>query len=224
MESGIKIARVNVTQQVIDYLREHIQDGRWAIGDKIPSENQLVQLLGVSRTSVRTAVQQLIGLGALESKHGMGTFVLANDFSSAMRHPALEDAYSDVKKVLEFRLAIEPKICFLATERITPEVLVTLTQLLSDMQKSVNNQKAFVQYDIQFHKEISKAAQNELLERSLFDVFEQTINDHERMNDLFGYKDGIHYHKQIMRAMKSGQSEKAEQLMYQHLKYAYDLL
>lgn len=219
-----KVARVNVTQQVVDYMKDNIQSCQWFVGEKIPSENQLVQMLGVSRTTIRTAVQQLIGVGALESRHGMGTFVLTNDLTAVIHRLDLSDEYRDLKKVLEFRLAIEPKICLLATERITLEILSSLTQLLSNMRESTSNQKVFVQHDIQFHKEISKASQNKLLERSLLDVFDQTVNDHERMNDLFGYKDGIYYHKQIVKAMQNGQSAKAEQLMYQHLKHAYDLL
>ena len=220
----MKIERINITEQIVDYLKENIQNGNWLVGEKIPSENQLVEILGVSRTSIRTAVQQLIGIGALESRHGMGTFVRCNDLTSVVRRFEINEEYSDVKKVLEFRLAIEPEICLLATERITLEALGSLTQLLTAMQESVGNQKEFVQYDIQFHKEIGKASRNKLLEGSLLEVFDQTVADHEQINDVFGYKDGIYYHKQIMKAMQNGQSAKAKQLMYQHLKHAYDLL
>jgi len=57
----------SITNQVIDYLKENIESGTWAVGEKIPSENQMVADLGVSRSSIRTALQYLIGLGVLKS-------------------------------------------------------------------------------------------------------------------------------------------------------------
>ena len=66
----MKAERINVTESVLQYLTGHIQSGQWAVGSKIPSENQLTERLGVSRASVRVAIQQLIGVGVLESVHG----------------------------------------------------------------------------------------------------------------------------------------------------------
>ena len=61
----MKIKRVNVTSQVVDYLKKNIESGNWTVGEKIPSENQMTEELGVSRSSIRTALQYLIGLGVL---------------------------------------------------------------------------------------------------------------------------------------------------------------
>ena len=58
----MKIKTVNITDQVVEYLKENIESGKWNIGEKIPSENQMVMELGVSRSSIRSALQYLIGI------------------------------------------------------------------------------------------------------------------------------------------------------------------
>lgn len=65
----------NVTEDVVDYLKQKIMDGTWKPGDKISSENELTACLSVSRASVRYAIQHLIAVGVLESFQGKGTFV-----------------------------------------------------------------------------------------------------------------------------------------------------
>ena len=55
----MKIKTVNITDQVVEYLKENIESGKWNIGEKIPSENQMVMELGVSRSSIRSALQYL---------------------------------------------------------------------------------------------------------------------------------------------------------------------
>ena len=52
----MKIKTVNITDQVVEYLKENIESGKWNIGEKIPSENQMVMELGVSRSSIRSAL------------------------------------------------------------------------------------------------------------------------------------------------------------------------
>ena len=73
--TNLAVERVNVTEQVIEYLKTNIQRGVWKPGEKIASENELTNILSVSRASVRHAIQQLIAVGVLESYQGKGTFV-----------------------------------------------------------------------------------------------------------------------------------------------------
>ena len=136
-------AQTNVTEQVVEYLKKNIGEGSWGVGEKIPSENQLTQMLGVSRSSIRTAIQQLVGIGALESVHGKGTFVTTNDLSALLnRSNGLTEAdCRDIRKVLEFRCVLEPETCYLATKHITPEALAALTYHLGMMKQSVGNKK-----------------------------------------------------------------------------------
>jgi len=64
-------------QELLVFLREQISEGRFALGNKIPTEVELCLQRGVSRTTVRLAVQQLVDEGVLERQQGRGTFVTA---------------------------------------------------------------------------------------------------------------------------------------------------
>ena len=72
----------SVTGKIAHYIRKNIRNGNWTVGEKIPSENQLCEELGVSRVSVRSALQQFIALGILESVHGKGTFLISDDLAA----------------------------------------------------------------------------------------------------------------------------------------------
>ena len=99
----------SVTGKIAHYIRKNIRNGNWTVGEKIPSENQLCEELGVSRVSVRSALQQFIALGILESVHGKGTFLISDDLSafySNVEEPAPTiDATETMKQILEFRSA-----------------------------------------------------------------------------------------------------------------------
>ncbi len=71
----VKIKKANIGDQVFTQLKDQIINGEWRPGDRIPSEAQLIQLFGVSRGTVRQAVQKLAGEGLIVTRHGEGSFV-----------------------------------------------------------------------------------------------------------------------------------------------------
>ena len=216
------IIKANIMQQVRDYLKDNIDKGTWQAGDKIPSENELTQTLGVSRLSVRMAIQQLIGIGALESAHGKGTFVVNNDIAGLSRRISRfsEEDCREIQKVLEFREIIEPATCYYAARNATGENLDALTGFLEDMRSNVSNSKEFVLADMRFHEEISKASGNPLLEKCLGDIFRATTRNHEQINKIFGFNDGLYYHRLILEALVNRNAAKARDYMRKHLRKA----
>jgi GntR family transcriptional repressor for pyruvate dehydrogenase complex len=220
------ITKANITQQVIEFLKKNIEDENWVVGEKIPSENQLTEILGVSRASVRMAIQQFIALGALESIHGKGTFVKSNNllaFSNRANMITSED-YSDISRVLEFRNIIETESCFLAAQRATKESVANLKVYLENMKNSIGQPEKFVKQDMLFHQEICHATGNKLLEKCLGEVFEQTVRNHQQMNEVFGYKDGIYYHTLLVKAIEEKNCKEAKKLMKEHLQQALERL
>ena len=209
----------SITNPVIEYLKEKIESGAWKVGEKIPSENQMVTDLGVSRSSIRTAVQYLIGLGVLKSYQGKGTFLIdrqVENWDEAQNKITSADCM-DIYKVLEFRRILEPEACRMAVERYTPELFADLQHYLRQMERSRGNPAKFVRADMQFHGVICKASGNALLEKSLNKVFAETRNNHEQMNLLVGDYNGILYHTLILEAFRKGDAEEAYQKMKEHL-------
>ena len=209
----------SITNQVIDYLKENIESGAWKVGEKIPSENQMVTDLGVSRSSIRTAVQYLIGLGVLKSYQGKGTFLIdrqVENWDEAQNKITSADCM-DIYKVLEFRRILEPEACRMAVERYTPEVFADLQYYLRQMERYRGNPAKFVRADMQFHGVICRASGNALLEKSLNKVFSETRDNHEQMNLLVGDYNGILYHTLILEAFRKGDAEEAHQKMQEHI-------
>lgn len=222
----MRVVHTDVTGQIVEYFKDNILSGEWKVGEKIPSENQLTQMLGVSRASVRTAIQQLVGIGVLESIHGKGTFLIDDQMEEADSRESKITAQDclDIEKVLEYRRVIESEICYMATQRATPELLAELSRLLERMKEHEGEREAFVAADVKFHKAICAACGNPLLEKSMNKVFEETRKNHRQMNEIFGYQDGIRYHTLILDAMKSGDSDRTRELMREHLQNAIDRL
>lgn len=217
------IEKVNITNQVIEYLKQNIANGNWTIGEKIPSENQLTVQLQVSRASVRAAIQHLIGIGILESVHGKGTF-LVDTFGDENKITAKD--CQDIYKVLEFRRILESEACYLATQHAGPQFIKKLKKYLAHMMecRDTDNKEEFVSTDIKFHKEICKASDNQLISKSMNKVFEEHQRNHKQLNDLLGYNDGIYFHSAIIEAIEKKDANYARSLMYDHLQSAISRL
>ena len=219
-----QMERVNVTEQVVAYIREHIESGAWPIGSKIPSENQMTETLGVSRASVRAAIRHFVGLGVLESFHGKGTFVQRAQMEAEARsslHFTAEDL-KDMKKVLEFRWMLEPEACFLAAEKATPALLQRLEEMTERLVKSIEDPAAFIQADMDFHMEICRGCENPIVVKSMQMLYQENRDVFDRIHAKFGYKDGVYYHTLILQAMKAGDASAAKEMMQEHLKQAFD--
>lgn len=222
----MQIVKTNVIHQVVEYIKKNIENRSWQVGERIPSENMLTRTLGVSRASVRVAIQQFVGVGALQSVHGKGTFVKSNvldAFANKANSITREDC-KDMRKVLEFRRILETEGCQLAARNATSDVMEKLELHLGNMINSVGNAEVFVREDILFHESIAKASGNHLLEKSLKEVFDETIRTHAQVNEVFGYKDGIYYHSVILKAIREKNPKLARRLMHEHLQQAIDRL
>lgn len=222
----MQILKANITQQVIEYLKKNIENGTWPVGEKIPSENNLTEILGVSRASVRVAIQQFIALDALQSIQGKGTFVKTNNITGVNSNlNAIDEAnYDDIIQVLEFRRIIETECAYIAAQQATDETINNLNRYLGNMKNSIDQSEEFVKQDMLFHEEICHATGNRLLENCLKEVFQQTAKNHKQMNEAFGYNDGIYYHTLLLKAIKNKDARKAKNLMKEHLQQAIERL
>ena len=225
----MKIKKTSVTQQIIEFIKTNIVEGNWQVGKKIPSEPTLVEELGVSRASLRVALQQFIALGVLRSEQGKGTFLVTADLDEFLGNkqsvPAAD--YSNIEKVLEFRKILEPEAIYLAASRPAQEVAKLIEELKKDyavMEQSIGNAEDFIAADINFHRRIAYASGNEIIGNSLAFVFANTMQRHKQINDLFGFKDGLMFHELILEALASGTAKKAKALMEKHMSHALDEL
>ena len=156
-------------------LKENILKGIWKPGDKIPSETQLVSLFGVSRASIRMAIQRIITLGLLESKVGDGTYV--REFTPAVYINELVPITLKPEyqlEIMEFRKALETEALRLAAQRATDEDLRDLEQFHIRARKAFKelDLETYFKEDMQFHMQIFKMSKN-----SIFMTTVQTLAD-----------------------------------------------
>lgn len=153
--------RSSLTADVVRSLGDRIRDGRLATGSKLPTEGEIMEEFGVSRTVVREAISRLQAAGMVETRHGIGTFVLGHGDASSFRIPATQVAtVRDVIAVLELRIAVETESAALAAIRRTPANVKALRSALDAFTSALAGGRDAVGPDYQFHLEIARATHN----------------------------------------------------------------
>ncbi len=151
----------SLTADLVQALGDRIRDGRLAAGAKLPREADLMAEFGVSRTVVREAMSRLQAAGMVETRHGIGTFVVGLGDGSSFRIPPDQvGTLHDVIAVLELRIAVESESAGLAAQRRTEAHLAAMRSALDAFALAVEEGRDAVGPDFQFHLEIARATGN----------------------------------------------------------------
>ncbi|WP_457390703.1 FadR/GntR family transcriptional regulator [Roseateles sp. P5_E1] len=147
--------------ELVDSLGDRIRAGQLQAGDKLPTEAAIMGEFEVSRTVVREAISKLQAAGLVETRHGIGTFVLGpGDGPSFKITPEQFSTLQDVIAVLELRIGLETEAAGLAAQRRTADNLIALRKALDAVIAAVEAGQDSVAADFQFHLEIARATQN----------------------------------------------------------------
>ena len=151
----------SLAHDVVDGLTGRIRDGSLATGEKLPTEAEIMEAFGVSRTVVREAISRLQAAGLVETRHGVGTFVVGLPEGSAFRIGRAQLAtLQDVIAMLELRIGVEVEAAGLAAQRRGPENLQKMRESLDAFTEALEEGRDAVSADFQFHLEIVRATQN----------------------------------------------------------------
>lgn len=161
------IKSTKVYEQVIEQIQGMIANGDLKKGDKLPSERQLAEQLGVSRTSVREALRALQIIGLIEVRQGDGNFI-TESFDHCLFEPLsalfmLQE--SRPQEIVDLRRVIEVETATLAAQRITDEEIKELGELINQLKllSEAQDEKNSVKVDKEFHYRIARASKNYLL-------------------------------------------------------------
>lgn len=216
------IKKVNVGEQVFEQMKQLLIQGEWKPGDKLPSENELSDMFGVSRITVRQVLQKLATLGLLETKVGEGTFVKQVEVEQELNEliPLMYLGDKTKEQVMEFREIMDAEGAKLATKRATEKDLEMLDHLITRMEDAAQRHSFmdFVNADFEFHIQIGKTTRNPLIIKTngiLRDILQNTIRN---VIEQRGYESGIYYHKKILKAMGERDSDRAMNLMRDHIR------
>lgn len=157
----MNIIKNSLPRQVSQAIEELILNDTYKIGDKIPTEPELMEMFKVSRNSVREAIQSLIQAGLLEAKQGKGTFVIAKKRLEVELINSLIKV--DSKDISEVRNFLEENIVVLAIKHATEEDLDRIEFSLKNRNNNLDEVKENTEADINFHMSIAQATHNVLL-------------------------------------------------------------
>jgi GntR family transcriptional regulator, transcriptional repressor for pyruvate dehydrogenase complex len=153
-----------LSDKVAEMMLETILSKRLDVGDRLPSERELGEQFGVSRTVVREAVRELVAKGVIEVRSGSGLRVAAVNASAVSESMSLflRGGTVNFEKVHEVRRVLEVHIAALAAERARPEDVAALRAVHERMQAEAGDVEAAARDDLEFHRAIARATHNEL--------------------------------------------------------------
>jgi DNA-binding FadR family transcriptional regulator len=155
----------SLAQEVTEDLTRKIRNGLYRPGDKMPTEPEVMAKQGVSRTVVREALSRLQAAGLVETRHGVGTFVLPQEATATQSLDLLTVVtIRDVLAMLELRISLETEAAGLAALRRTGEHLALMRRAVDDFEENLNKGESSVESDFQFHLQIALATGNKYFE------------------------------------------------------------
>ncbi|NPV92690.1 MAG: FadR family transcriptional regulator [Firmicutes bacterium] len=204
--------------QVIQQLQEKISLGELKPGDKIPTETELMSMLGVGRSTIREAVRVLVKAGLLEVRQGDGTYVL--DRTNSLEPLDYRLRRAAILEVYEVRRILELEIAKLAAKRRTEDDLVRMRESLDKRReaKRRDDNRAFVESDLNFHLAVAAASKNSVL-TDLFLSFSNALGDalEKLVSDRNLFKNQISIHEQVLDAIERKDEQAAEQWTAENL-------
>ena len=215
----------NIQNAIISKIRDLINFKNLEPGDKLPSERMLSEKFGVTRSSVREAIQKLEFYGLLESKPQSGTFI-ANIGVIAM-NGMIEDILRledpDFKSLVETRILLELKTVRLAAIRRSKEDLEKIKNALDACTQKVLEGEDSVQEDLLFHLAIAKASGNSTMNTFMLIITPEIITNFEKYHvcDKGLAQRGIKEHEEIFDAIKQQKPQLAKAKMKKHFSVLY---
>lgn len=213
----------SLSEQLADALAVGIRDGQFSAGQRLPTEQSLVERFGVSRTVVREAMSRLKTLGLIETRQGSGAYVKAAPGPALDRLMLEPDGSLDaVIQMVEVRRALEAESAALAAARRTPQSVKQIRQALAALGKAVKAGGDGVQEDVAFHAAIAQASRNPFLlatlaylNRFLLDATRVTRANEATRADL---EAAVHReHSAIVQAIDDGDVAAARQAGANHM-------
>ena len=215
----------NLTQQLVASLSERIQWRELRPGDKLPTEAEIMRAYGVSRTVVREAISRLQAGGLVDTRHGIGTFVLDARVNGPLKLALPELAtIRDVLEVLELRISLETESAALAATRRNSLQLAAMRRALDEFATCVDREEDAVRPDYEFHRQVALASGNRYLADLMGELGPAHIPRTRINTAQFQREEGADYlrrvnreHEDIFAAIERSDPEAARAAMRTHL-------
>lgn len=210
--------RLNLAQQLVLELSQKIISGELPAGSKLPTEQAFTEERGVSRTVVREAMSRLQAEGLVETRRGIGTFVVDAIRSGEYPGGAQERGDDrDVVAITELRLSLEVEAVALAARRATDEQLQIIREALDKANTVGHRHKDCVRIEFDFHLQIALSTRNRFFSDAMTHISEVLIGALRVASDERSRLLQIREREQIYAALARRDAEVARAAMLLHL-------
>jgi DNA-binding FadR family transcriptional regulator len=201
-----------------DYIKQYILEHHLKPGDPLPPEGQLVEDLGVGRSSVREAVKSLQSVGIVDVRQGDGLYVRELNFD-----PMLEAFIFGMKfdpntlaELLQIRIWIEVSVIGDAVGHLSEEDVINLEDVLKQWEQRVRNGEEYSDLDESFHQIIYGVLHNQTL-MNLFSAFWTAFTnlDNEITQDA-DPESVLQFHRSILDTIKTRDPDMTRKQLAQH--------
>ena len=217
------VKRSKVYEQLVDFLLDDIQSGRFSVGDELPTERDMMEQFKVGRPAVREALLRLERMGLIDVSPGKRACVrqptisrLIEEMGGAAKMLLLDKGAN--KHFQDVRILLETSIARLAAKNATNEELNVLRNTLEKNLACCDDAEKFADTDMAFHFELVKITHNPILEHMFSTMYDWLIE--QRTTSLkVKEQTQIAYrsHQAIFEAIAARDADAAETAMREHL-------
>ncbi len=216
------IKRQRVSDEIVNQVKNLISQGTLKPGDRLPPERELIKEFGVSRPSIREALNSLVAQGFLEVRQGNRTFVKSVT-SEKIQDPLSLLLETDTQKIfdlIEVRKAMEAWGASQAAQRVSEEDIRRLQEIIGQMKRALEKGKSWEKQDADFHLAMAQATHNTIQTHMMFTIYDllresvaRVFRDQGKAEKLF------QQHYRIFKAIKNRAPDKARERILEHLNY-----
>ena len=214
------IKRESTLEVIVQQIKDQIKKGILKPGEKLPSERKLAELLGVSRASVREAIQALAFSGYLEVIQGKGTYIL----EMAAKYDEIVNFFSGFSNysldyLMEARIMLEGEFARLAALNASQEEIDVIEKIFNEIAKS-KDLNSFVVKDLEFHLTIAKATHNPFMNGLMKIIGEMLYRETRKIIEISKdtRENTIETIRELMQAIKKRNDVQAKELMSKHIR------
>jgi GntR family transcriptional regulator, transcriptional repressor for pyruvate dehydrogenase complex len=216
-----------LADRVYEQITARIASGEYRANTKLPSENDLAGMLGVSRPVLRLALEKLRAEGIVAARQGAGNFV--RDRAGATLAFSPVETIADIQRCYEFRLAIEPVAARDAALRRDTGSLRKIEAALELLRDATRDKRHREDADFSFHLAVAEAANNHYFSSTMQALREHIyVGMHMHGLSLIGaqtkLRTVLEEHRSIFQAIKQGSELAAGHNMRIHLEGSRDRL
>lgn len=220
------VKRGGIVDEIVEVVKQALITDELKPGQRLPSENELMEQFGVSRNSLREAIKMLDALGVVDVRRGDGTYI-ASESSSRNLRPLIFSMLlktHTTKDLVELRTLTEVGYCQLAGANGTAEDFQVIIKAAEAWEAEATKQNPdydyLIQLDLQFHQSIIRATHNELvimLSDTVEEMFFHTVRDAHTQEQVIKF--GIEGHRRITKVLPTRDAEKIREAVTYSLTY-----